>query len=102
MDIDLEGNQQWLEKILRLIVAGQEEKVNLSCENWVPRFWANNTDDDASITVVMVLLAGVCFGVIHCIAWVFTFPTHTAVDLANIQCHYHNSPHLQLFDVISG
>ena len=61
MDIDLEGNQQWLEKILRLIVAGQEEKVNLSGENWVPRFGASNTDDDASITVVMVLLVGVCF-----------------------------------------
>ena len=63
--------------ILGFIAGGQDSGVNLSREDRVPRFWANNTDnDDATIADMIVLVVGVCFGAIHCIAWVFSFPTH--------------------------
>ena len=63
--------------ILGFIAGGQDSGVDLSREDRVPRFWANNTDnDDATIADMIVLVVGVCFGAIHCIAWVFSFPTH--------------------------
>ena len=66
-----------LKTILRLIVIGEEEHVDLSREDRVPRFWANSSDDDAGIADLVVLGVGVCFGAIHCTAWAFSFPTDT-------------------------
>ena len=43
----------------------------------MPRFWANTTNDEHLAADVIVLGVGVCFGAIHCIAWGFSFPTHT-------------------------
>ena len=63
--------------ILAFIAGGQDGDVNLTREHRVPRFWANNTDDEnVTIADTIVLVVGVCFGAIHCIAWVFSFPTH--------------------------
>ena len=41
----------------------------------VPRFGANSTASDSGVANI-VLEVGVCFGMIHCIAWAFSFPTH--------------------------
>ena len=63
--------------ILTLIVAGQDDSVDLRREDRVPRFWADTNSDDVVVADIIVLGVGVCFGAIHCIAWVFSFPTHT-------------------------
>ena len=67
-----------LEKILWLILGAQDDGVNLSYEDRVPRFWADDRSGYcAMIADGIVLGVGVCFGAIHCIAWFFSFPTHT-------------------------
>ena len=66
-----------LETILAFIIGGHKEGVNLSHEDRVPRFWADTTGYDVFIADGTVLGVGVCFGAIHCIAWLFSFPTHT-------------------------
>ena len=63
--------------IIDFIVGDQDKYVNLSREDRVPRFWANTTDNNAIIADFIVVGVGVCFGAIHCIAWGFSFPTHT-------------------------
>ena len=62
--------------IFAFIVGGQDGDVNLSREDRVPRFWANSDKDYVIIADAIVLVVGVCFGAIHCIAWIFSFPTH--------------------------
>ena len=58
-------------------IAGiQDQGINLSHEDRVPRFWANSTDDDFVFADIIVLGVGIYFGAIHCIAWHFSFPTH--------------------------
>ena len=61
------------------ILGLQDDEVNLSREDRVPRFWANSSvDGDQSITADLIMLGvGICFGAIHCIAWHFSFPTYT-------------------------
>ena len=59
------------------IAGSQDGDVELSREDRVPRFWANSTDDDFLIADLIMLGVGICFGAIHCIAWHFSFPTHT-------------------------
>ena len=61
--------------VLKFIVGLQDEDVDLNHEDRVPKFWANTTGEQA-IADVVVLAVGVCFGAIHCIAWVFSFPTY--------------------------
>ena len=63
--------------IIGFIIGSQDDDVNLSHEDRVPRFWANTTGgEEIAIADSMVLGVGVCFGAIHCIAWHFSFPTH--------------------------
>ena len=66
-----------LGRILGFIAGSQDEDVNLSREDRVPRFWANSTGNDFVTADLIVLGVGICFGAIHCIAWGFPFPTHT-------------------------
>ena len=63
--------------IATFIVGDQDDYVNLNQEDKVPRFWANSTENNAGIADLIVLGVGVYFGAIHCIAWHFSFPTHT-------------------------
>ena len=64
--------------IINFIAGGQDFNVNLSREDRVPKFWADSTYVDYIIIAdVIVLVVGACFGAIHCIAWFFSFPTHT-------------------------
>ena len=58
-------------------IAGLQDGGNLSSEDRVPRFWSDDQSGDFIIADLIVLGVGVCFGVIHCIAWDFSFPTHT-------------------------
>ena len=67
-----------LKMVLSLIIFGQKENVDLSREDRVPRFWADSADRSyVGVADGIVLGVGVCFGAIHCIAWIFSFPTHT-------------------------
>ena len=67
-----------LQTILHFMVGFQDNGVTLSREDRVPRFWADSTSGkDLIIADTIVVGAGVCFGAIHCIAWFFSFPTHT-------------------------
>ena len=66
-----------LKTIINFITGFQDEDVNLSREDRVPRFWANSTQNNAGIADLIMFGVGICFGAIHCIAWGFPFPTHT-------------------------
>ena len=63
--------------IFWFITGRQDDFVNLSREDRVPRFWANSTGNGVVIADLIMLGVGICFGAIHCIAWGFPFPTHT-------------------------
>ena len=65
-----------LKMIFKFITGIQDQDVNLSREDRVPRFWANSTGNDFMIADLIMLGVGICFGAIHCIAWGFSFPTH--------------------------
>ena len=65
------------EKILWLIIGAQDDDVNLSYEDRVPKFWADDQRGDCTLIADGIVLGvGVCFGAIHCVAWFFSFPTH--------------------------
>ena len=66
-----------LEDMFQFIVGAQDDDVNLSREDRVPRFWANSSKDGEDVVTAdfTVLGVGVSFGAIHCIAWSFFFPT---------------------------
>ena len=66
-----------LETIFNFITGIQDRGVNLSREDRVPKFWANSTENDFVTADLIMLGVGICFGAIHCIAWRFSFPTHT-------------------------
>ena len=67
----------WLGMISRLIVFGQKVDVDLSREDRVPIFWADDTTPAHAFTAGGIVLGvGVCFGAIHCTSWNFSFPTH--------------------------
>ena len=72
----LESILDGLETIVRFTAGGQDQDVDLSREDRVPRFWANNTGNDFMTADLIMLGVGICFGAIHCIAWGFPFPTH--------------------------
>ena len=65
-----------LGRILGFIAGGQDQDVDLSREDRVPRFWANSTEENILIADIIMLGVGICFGAIHCIAWGFPFLTH--------------------------
>ena len=62
--------------IYKFIASVQDDDVNLSHEDRVLRIWANNTNNNAANAVLILLGVGVCFGAIHCNAWLFSFLTH--------------------------
>ena len=65
-------------KMIAGFIAGlQDGDVHLSREDRVPRFWSDDQTGHFFIADLIVLGVGVCFGAIHCIAWDFSFPTHT-------------------------
>ena len=81
----LEGQISANNDFMDFIVGNQDKGVNLSHEDRVPRFWADNRDD-AFFANVIVLGIGVCFGAIHCIAWHFSFPTQAELSIWRMSC----------------
>ena len=75
-----------LEAILGFIAGDQDRNVDLSCEDRVPRFWADSSWSDAQGADMIVLGVGVCFGAIHCISWGFSFPTYTELLMWRVLC----------------
>ena len=63
--------------IFQFIIGVQDGDVNLSREDKVPIFWANSAANEQITADLITLGVCVCFGAIHCIAWFFSFPTHT-------------------------
>ena len=74
--LTLKAIGEGLETLLMLIVTG-DGNVDLSREDRVPMFWSDDESDDFLTADGIVLLVGVCFGAIHCIAWHFSLPTPT-------------------------
>ena len=64
----------------------QDEYVDLSDEDRVPRFWADSDRTDIERADIIVLGVGVCFGAIHCISWGFSFPAHTELLMWRVSC----------------
>ena len=75
-----------LETIFGYIIGIQDKDIDMSHRDRVPRFWANCVGRGVLIADLMVIGVGVCFGAIHCIAWVFSFPTHTELLMWRISC----------------
>ena len=80
------ANPSGLMMIIYFIGGVQDNDVNLAREDRVPRFWANNTGNNAMIADLIALGVGVCFGAIHCIAWGFSFPTHAELLIWRVSC----------------
>ena len=59
------------------IGGGQDADVDLRRKDRVPMFWANSTKEGADNAGLAFAWVGVLFGVIYCLAWHFSFPTHT-------------------------
>ena len=76
-ELNLKTIGKGLEMIFQYIAGAQDDNVNLSRRDRVPKFWADSAGEDAMVADLIVLGVGVCFGAIHCIAWNFSFPTHT-------------------------
>ena len=57
------------------IGGAQDAGVVLSRKDRVPRFWADSAGNDVIIADLIMFGIGICFGGIHCIAWIFSFPT---------------------------
>ena len=76
--LTLKAIGEGLEILLELIVTGQGDVINLRREDRVPMFWADDRRGEYYLIADGIVLGvGVCFGAIHCIAWHFSFPTHT-------------------------
>ena len=64
-----------LETVFMFIGGAQDADVVLSRKDRVPRFWADSAGNDVIIADLIMFGIGICFGGIHCIAWIFSFPT---------------------------
>ena len=73
--LTLEAIGEGLDTLFELIVTGEGDG-DLSRKDRVPRFWSDEQGEDFLTADGIVLLVGVCFGAIHCIAWHFSFPTN--------------------------
>ena len=78
--------EEIFEAIFMFIAGGQDNDVNLSRDDRVPRFWADSSENDAASADFIVLGVGVCFGAIHCISWGFSFPTDTELLMWRVSC----------------
>ena len=75
--LTLKAIGEGLKTLLALIVTDGVD-VDLSREDGVPMFWADDQRGKYfTIADNIVLGVAACFGAIHCIAWHFSFPTHT-------------------------
>ena len=66
-----------LDHMYHLFTGGVDKDVDLSCRDRVPKFWADSTDKQAETANRWVNVVAGFFGAIHCIAWVYSFPTRT-------------------------
>ena len=67
--------------MFKFIAGDQDQNVNLSREDRVPMFWADSTGEDVAIGDLIMLAVGGCFGAIHCVVQVFSFPAHIELSI---------------------
>lgn len=76
-----------MESWMRLVVGAHDRDANLSDITEVPRFWSGQpTKDQILIANVITLMVGGIFGAVHCVAWPFSFLSHTELILWRISC----------------
>lgn len=60
------------------VVGVQDEDVELEYLHCVPTFWAGKADErDIVKADIIALSVAMAFGAVHCIAWSYTFPSHS-------------------------
>jgi hypothetical protein len=72
----------WLDGVLHFIAGTQDDMIDLHRSLKVPMFYSGKPEDkDVAIADGITLAAGVIFGAIHCVAWSFSFSSHTEAFL---------------------
>jgi hypothetical protein len=71
----------WLNNVFYFIAGQQDDTVDLHSNKKVPMFYSGKPVDETWIADLITLAAGVVFGAIHCVAWSFTFLSHTEAFL---------------------
>lgn len=75
----------WMYNVGDFIAGDQDRKVDLREEENVPVFWSGAGGlTDFVLADCITLGMGLIFGSIHCIAWIFSFPTHMELLLWRI------------------
>jgi hypothetical protein len=71
-----DGDMQWFNKAVHLIVGTQDQRVDICGRRKVPVFYSGGPRwKQLSAAGAVALMASIVFGAIHCIAWSFHFAT---------------------------
>ncbi|KAI0059747.1 hypothetical protein BV25DRAFT_1808616, partial [Artomyces pyxidatus] len=70
--------EPWLDRMFSMIGGWQDTLVDLRKVSGVPTFYGGNATDDPNefYADVIALGAAMVFGVVHCVAWNYAFPSH--------------------------
>ncbi|CAG8679384.1 7869_t:CDS:2 [Acaulospora colombiana] len=78
---DVEGmyNKDW-EKAARWLLPGFDADIDVESRKAVPTFYSGKTSKTTgnwALSNLAILIAGIAFGGIHCLAWSYPFPSRT-------------------------
>ncbi|KAF7970717.1 hypothetical protein HWV62_23204 [Athelia sp. TMB] len=66
------------ERFLNYVMGSPDDDVDLRSLQRVPTFWAGQPDiDDVTKADAIALVVAMAFGAVHCLAWDYTFASHT-------------------------
>ena len=79
--------QRWIQLIGRFATGTQDDNVDLSIAERVPTLYAGvlGYSEDRNSNLLFAAV-GMVFGVIHCIAWSYSFPSHVEQILWRVSC----------------
>jgi hypothetical protein len=82
LEVDHAEKWIWIINVANAIMGRQDELVDLHRCMKVPMFYSGKPkENEVLIADSITLAAGVVFGAIHCVAWSFTFSSHTEAFL---------------------